>query len=129
MKFNGKVPAALIWGIAIGLFISLLPPIVIRTGSNNVFYIGSELPLGWLVIGAFSFFYLRSIHLGGIYGATAGVTSGIASTILNFHDYFNHISSLYILFYVVGGILYSAALYAVPGIIGGWLYERKQTKN
>jgi len=86
-------------------------------------------PLGWLIIGAFSFFYLRSIHLGGIYGATAGVTSGIASTILNFHDYFNHISSLYILFYVVGGILYSAALYAVPGIIGGWLYERKQTKN
>ena len=129
MKFNGKAPAALIWGIAIGLFISLLSPIVIRTGSNNVFYIGSELPLGWLIIGAFSFFYLRSIHLGGIYGATAGVTSGIASTILNFHDYFNHISSLYILFYVVGGILYSAALYAVPGIIGGWLYERKQTKN
>jgi len=43
MKFNGKVPAALIWGIAIGLFISLLSPIVIRTGSNNVFYITLDL--------------------------------------------------------------------------------------
>jgi len=35
MKFNGKVPAALIWGIAIGLFISLLSPIVINSHKNG----------------------------------------------------------------------------------------------
>lgn len=133
MKFNGKLPAALIWGIAIGLFISLLHPIVIRTGSNNVFYIGFELPLGWLIIGAFSFFYLRSIRLGGVCGATAGVTSTIMFIILNFRNHISHNHPsyflLYMVFYMVAGIFWGAVIYSLPGIIGGWLYERKQTKN
>jgi len=44
MKFNGKVPAALIWGIAIGLFISLLSPIVIRTGAIMFFTLDLSCP-------------------------------------------------------------------------------------
>ncbi len=132
MKFSGKLPAAIIWGAAIGLSISLFRPVVIRIGSDGAFYAGLGLPFGWLIIGIFSFFYLRSLHLGGICGATTGVTSTIASIIFNFHSFIshNHPSYLpYIAFYLVAGIFWGAAIYSLPGIIGGWFYEKKQTKN
>jgi len=128
MKFNGKLPATLIWGIAIGLFISLLHPMVIRTGSNSVFYIGFELPAGWLIVSAFSYFYLRSMFLGGMCGAVAGLSYSTMATVFNFNDYFSHGHLSFLLFYMFAGMVYGV-VYAVPGVIGGALSGRVRTKN
>lgn len=129
MRYNEKLVAALVWGIAIGFLLLLIDRSVAIRAGGGIIYFMFGLPAGWLIIGAFSYFYLRSMFLGGMCGAVAGLSYSTMATVFNFNDYFSHGHLSLLLFYMIAGVVYGAAIYAVPGVIGGALSMRVRTKN
>ena len=129
MRYNEKLVAALVWGIAIGFLLLLINRTVTIRAGGGIIYSTFGLPAGWLIIGAFSYFYLRSVFLGGMCGAVAGLSYSTMAAVFNFNDCFSHGHLSFLLFYMIEGVVYGAAIYAVPGVIGGALSGRVKTKN
>ncbi len=122
---NPKWKAAVIWGIAIGCFDIFVNVVVgrITWKSSNTIYVVSVGPLIALIfIGLFSYFYLRSILLGALCGITCAIPyffyslSFILQTKATFW------------WMAIPASIFSAFIFATPGIIGGYLAEKKESK-
>jgi len=109
-----------IWGLAIGCFIIFIDEIIgfLSWKSDSTIYVISPSPLfGLLIIGLFSYFYLRSLLLGALCGIACRVPFFLKSIFIFSSPVLTSISSF----------LISAVFFALPSILGGYLAERKQS--
>jgi hypothetical protein len=114
---NPKCLIAVIWGFAIGCLTISIDQIIgyFHWKSGHAIVIFSPSPLiGLLIIGLFSFFYLRSLILGALCGVACEVS-------LFFQSLF-----LFPLWINISGVIISSLIFALPGVIGGYLAERKE---
>ena len=111
-----KLIITLIWGITIGSLIILMDTFfgVLYWRSGNTLFGFQPAPLvGLLIIGLFSYAYLRSMLLG--------VMCGVACAV----PFFFHLLFQSPVFISISGFIISAMFYSLAGAIGGYLAEKK----
>jgi len=117
---NSKWKTAVIWGIAIGCFDIFINGVIghLTWKSSHTIYVVSISPLiALILIGLFSYFYLRSLLLGALCGVTCAIP----------YFFYNLPFILQTGFWwmAIPAFIISAFIFATPGVIGGYLAERK----
>lgn len=110
IALHPKFLIVVIWGSAIGCLIMLIEYIIdyIQWESNHTIFMISLAPfIGFLIVGLFSFFYLRSMLLGAICGVAYEIPFFIRALFLI-------PSPIYLL-----ALIILFPIYALPGIIAG----------
>ena len=112
---DSKWKVAFLWGIAIGCFGIFVNEVI---GHAYAVSIGSTIAL--IFIGFFSYFYLHSLLLGAL--------CGFACAIPYFFYTLSYIMRVEVRYWwiAIPAFIFSAFVFATPGVIGGYLAEKKR---